>query len=150
MRLRTFVIAAALCVAGPALAQTPVSQLPKAPAAHRQTSASTQSPKAESQPAPAAAAKIDPAKEAAIRHLMDITDTSKLGDNMAAYISSQVRKFMSQSMDAAALPKFMDTFNQKFSERALSKNVTDAMPPRKWTRQRHSMCFAVCPTIIPS
>ncbi len=129
MRFTTFVIAAALCVADPALAQTPAGQLPQAPAAHHQTSTGAQAPKAKSDSTPLAATRVDPAKEAAIRHLMDITDTSKLGDNMAAYISSQVRRFMSQSMDAATLPKFMDTFSQKFAESAPSKNVTDAMVP---------------------
>jgi hypothetical protein len=129
MRLRNFVIAAALCFAGTAPAQTPANQLPQAPAAHHQTASSAQTPKAESQSTPAAATKVDPSKEAAIRHLMDITETSKLGDSMAAYISGQVRRFMGQSMDAAALPKFMDTFNQKFAESAPSKNVTDAMVP---------------------
>ena len=34
MRLRIFVTAAALCIAGPALAQTPSTKLPQAPTAH--------------------------------------------------------------------------------------------------------------------
>jgi uncharacterized protein len=133
MRFRILTIAAALCIAGPALAQTPSSNLPQAPAVHHSERATAPSQKSESapapSPAPAPATKIDPAKEAAIRHLMEITNTSKLGDNMQEYISNQVRNYMSRSMDAATLPKFMDAFNQKFAQNAPSKNVTDAMVP---------------------
>lgn len=133
MRFRILAIVAGLCLAGPALAQTSSSSLPAAPAAHRSGSATVPSQKAHSAaapvPAPASTAKVDPAKEAAIRHLMDITNTSKLGDNMAQYISNQVRNYMSRSLDAAALPKFMDAFNQKFFQSAPAKSVTDAMVP---------------------
>jgi hypothetical protein len=128
MRLRIFVIAAGLCIAGPALAQTPATGLPQAPATHHRGAASAQTAKPQNESTPTAT-KIDPAKEVAIRHLMDITQTSKLGDNMAEYISGRVRRFMSQSMDAATLPKFMDAFNQKFAASAPTKNVTDAMVP---------------------
>lgn len=133
MRFRILAIAATLCIAGPVLAQTPSSNLPQAPAAHDTERAAAPSQKAESAPASspssASTAKVDPAKEAAIRHLMEITNTSKLGDNMTEYISNQVRSYMSRSLDAATLPKFMDTFNQKFTQSAPSKNVTDAMVP---------------------
>src|SRR6201984_596244 len=40
--------------------------------------------------APAPAAKLDAAKDAASRHLLDITDTSKMGVNIQAYITQQV------------------------------------------------------------
>ncbi len=129
MRFGILVIAAGLCAAGPALAQAPSSSLPAAPAVHHGESANTPSQKPANTMAPAPAAKIDPAKEAAIRHLMDITNTSKLGDNMAQYISNQVRNYMSRSLDASTLPKFMDAFNQKFFQSAPAKNVTDAMVP---------------------
>lgn len=140
MNVRTFVVAAALCIAGPALAQAPPANLPPAPAARPSAVESAQpAPQGNVPAAAAAAAKIDPAKEAAIRRLMDITETSKLGDNMAGYISNQVRRFMSQSLDAATLPKFMDTFNQKFAVSAPSKGVTDAMVPiydRAFTKEQ--------------
>jgi uncharacterized protein len=129
MKLRSLVIAAGLCIAGPALAQTQPTKLPAAPVAHRQAEQAAKPAKAANASTAAAAAKIDPEKEAAIRHLMDITQTSKLGDSMAAYISNQVRTFMSHSMDPGTLPKFMDTFNQKFAASAPSQNITDAMVP---------------------
>ncbi|MGH9715741.1 MAG: DUF2059 domain-containing protein [Candidatus Acidiferrales bacterium] len=129
MKFRNLVIAAGLCIAGPALAQTPSARLPQAPAAHH-GAAETPTPAASANESTAApATKIDPAKEAAIRHLMEITQTSKLGDNMATYISGQVRTFMSRSMDQATLPKFMDAFNQKFAASAPPQNITDAMVP---------------------
>jgi uncharacterized protein len=130
MKFRTLLIVAGLCIAGPALAKAPPSQLPQAPApvAHHESAAPKPAPAADQSTAPAAA-KIDPAKEAAIRHLMDITQTSKLGDNMATYISGQVRTFMSRSIDPQTLPKFMDSFNQKFAASAPPQNVTDAMVP---------------------
>lgn len=128
MKLRSLMIAAGLCIAGPALAQTPSGNLPKAPVAHHHAAQAAEPAKAAGSKA-STAAKIDPAKEAAIRHLIDITETSKLGDSMSAYISNQVRTFMSHSMDPAALPKFMDTFNQKFTASAPPQNITDAMVP---------------------
>jgi hypothetical protein len=73
--------------------------------------------------------KVDPAKEAAIRHLMDITQTAKLGDNISTYITSQVRTGLSQALPPDTLPKFMDTFSQKFTAAAPATAVTDAMIP---------------------
>jgi hypothetical protein len=128
MKLGSLVIAVVLCMAGPALAQTPSAKLPAAPVAHRQTEQVSKPAQATSA-STAAAAKVDPEKQAAIRHLMDITQTSRLGDSMATYISNQVRVFMSHSMDPATLPKFMDTFNQRFAASAPPQNITDAMVP---------------------
>jgi uncharacterized protein len=129
MRFRNLVIAAGLCIAGPALAQTPATPLPQAPSAHHAAATRPRPAQAEAPATATAATKVDPAKEAAIRHLMDITQTNKLGDSMASYISGQVRTFMSHSIDAATLPKFMDTFNQKFATTAPPQNITDAMVP---------------------
>jgi uncharacterized protein len=130
MRLRIMVIAASLCIAGPVLAQTPSTGTPQGPAAARHRSATPARPAQDAQGgAQAAPTKVDPAKEAAIRHLMDITETSKLGNNVAAYISNQVRTVMSHSIDPNTLPKFMDSFNQKFAVSAPTDRVTDAMVP---------------------
>jgi hypothetical protein len=139
MKLSIIVLATSLCVAGPALAQKTGGNLPAAPVAHRKPPANAPAVRPQNTSTPASTGKVDPAKEAAIRHLMDITQTSKLGDNMAAYISSQVRRYMSQSLDPQTLPKFMDAFNQKFTASAPSKNVTDAMVPiydRAFTKEQ--------------
>lgn len=128
MKLRATLIAALLCTAGPALAQssTPSTQpapqhMPGTPAPPGQTGAGAQS-------APAAE-KVDPAKEAAIRHLMEITEVSKEGDNITLAITNQVRSVMGRAIPADQLPKFMDTFTQKFTASAPSSAVTDAIVP---------------------
>jgi len=140
MKFRNMLIVVGLCIAGPALAKTPASQLPQAPApaSHHESAAAPQPAPVADQSAVPPSAKINPEKEAAIRHLMDITQTSQLGDNMATYISGQVRTFMSRSMDPQTLPKFMDAFNQKFAVSAPPQNITKAMVPiydRAFTQQ---------------
>jgi uncharacterized protein len=127
MKLRATLIAALLCTAGPALAQnsapnaTPAPQhMPGTPAAQPgQTSAAA--------PPAAPAEKIDPAKDAAIRNLIEITQVSKMGDNISAALTNQVRNVMGRAIPAEQLPKFMDTFTQKFTSSAPSSNVTDAI-----------------------
>lgn len=131
MKLRNILMIAALFVASPALAQStgvPDQPVPHRPASNSaQTSPSAQAPASQS-PAPTLE-KVDPAKEAAIRHLMDITATSKLGENVSSYISSQVQNAMSHTMQPDRVPKFMDTFNEKFAAGAPPSAITDAMVP---------------------
>jgi hypothetical protein len=128
MKLRATLIAAILCVAGPALAQTTPST-PQAPPPHMPaTAAPPGQTKAEAQTAPAPE-KVDPAKDAAIRHLMEITEVSKEGENITVAITTQVRNVMGRAIPAEQLPKFMDTFTQKFTTSAPSAAVTDAIVP---------------------
>lgn len=137
MKFRTALIAAAIFAAGPALAQTsPTGTPPLRPAQHQPGEPAQPAHVAPAQPArvqtpapPATNEKIDPAKEAAIRHLMDITETAKLGDNITAFITNQVRSVMSRTIESENLDKFMDTFSQKFGASAPSSAVTDAMVP---------------------
>ncbi|MGA6961179.1 MAG: DUF2059 domain-containing protein, partial [Candidatus Acidiferrales bacterium] len=75
----------------------------------------------------AALDKIDPAKEAAIRKLIEITEVSKIGDNISTALTNQVRNVMGRAIPAEQLPKFMDTFTQKFTASAPSSAVTDAV-----------------------
>src|ERR1700722_6645603 len=111
MKLRTTLIAAILFWAGPAMAQTqPGTTAP--PAQH---TPGTKAPAAASAPADKPAEKLDPAKETAIRHLMDITETSKMGDNLNAAITRQVHEVMGKAIPQDQLPKFMETFSQKFA-----------------------------------
>jgi uncharacterized protein len=123
-------IVAAICLAGPVLAQASASGTPTpkpAPAQHQPGMAAPAPTK--TAPAEEPSSKVDPAKEAAIRHLMEITQTSKLGDNIATYISGQVRAGISRGITPDALPKFMDTFNQKFAATGAATAVTNAMVP---------------------
>jgi hypothetical protein len=115
MRLRNALIAAMLFTAGPAMAQTPPgsAQQKPAPVQPGQTAA--------------AAEKLDPAKEAAIRHLLEITGETKEGQNINAGMTDRVKEVMTRALPADQLPKFMDTFSQKFTAGAPPSAVTDAV-----------------------
>ena len=78
-------------------------------------------------PADASAAKLDPAKEAAIRHLMDITETTKLGENLQVYITDRVHEVAGRAIPADRLQKFMATFSEKFNASTPPSAVTDAV-----------------------
>jgi uncharacterized protein len=131
MKLRTAVIAGLLCAAGPALAQAPASSTPPTLAPHATpgqaapAKPAAQTPAAQTPPAPAE--KIDPAKDAAIRHLMDITETSKMGANIANYITGKVHDGAGHTIPADQLPKFMNTFSQKFTAGLPPTAVNDAI-----------------------
>ena len=60
---------------------------------------------------------------------MEITQTSKLGENINAYITNQVRTVMGRAIQPDRLGAFMDAFNKKFNAAAPSSAVTDAMVP---------------------
>lgn len=121
----TFAIVAVCCLGAPLMAQVPANPAQQRPAQHQPGTPAAQPGQAAS-PSPGSE-RIDPAKEAAIRHLMDITETAKLGDNISEYITNQVRTVMSHNLSADQLPKFMDTFTQKFSAGSPSKQVTDSL-----------------------
>jgi uncharacterized protein len=129
MKFRFATMAASLLLAGSALAQiqpqAPVHYQPGVPASSPQAQPAANPPAA---PAPATA-KLDPDKEKAIRHLMDITGTAKLGNNMTEVVALQVRNAMSRKLPADRLEKFMGDFNQKLSARAPANEVEDAQVP---------------------
>jgi uncharacterized protein len=130
MKFRPALIIAALLVAGPALAQTPaqpqpVQHQPGVPAA------SSTPPLQKPQTAPVtpqqpAEQKVDPQKEKAIRHLMELNGSSKLADNMTEAVSLQVKNAMSRNLPAERLQKFMDDFNQKLTARSPANEVASA------------------------
>jgi hypothetical protein len=126
MRFRTALIAAVLCTASAALAQAPApaASTPSKPA----ISAKPAQPQAEAKsPAPAAAPeRLDPAKDAAIRRLLDITEESKMGEKMGNFITGRVREGMSRTLPPDRLQKFMETFTQKYNASAPPSAVTDA------------------------
>jgi len=124
MKLGIALIAAALLTASPLLAQAP-------PGAAQQKPAPTQPGQPAANPdatAPATPpAKLDPAKETAIRHLLEITGVSKEGENIGAGWTSRVHDGMSRAIPPDQLTKFMDTFTAKFNASASPSAVTDAM-----------------------
>jgi uncharacterized protein len=138
MKLQSCLLAAALFAAGPALAQSATDSSQPKPAPQHQpgtlakpadsdSSAPAKTPSAA--PAKPPAEKLDPAKEAAIRHLMDITETSKMGDNLQNYITQRVQEAVSHAIAPDRVQKFMDTFSQKFNASASPSAVTDAVVP---------------------
>jgi hypothetical protein len=120
MKLGIALIAAALLTASPLLAQTPAG-------AAQQKPAPVQPGQPAATPPAAASEKLDPAKDAAIRHLLDITGESKEGQNISTGMTNQVHKVMSSSIPPDQMPKFMDTFTAKFNAGAPPNAVTDAM-----------------------
>jgi len=124
----SFAILAALCFVGPALAQAPTPSTGQKPPQHQPgVSAQPAAPAHAASSSPAE--KVDPAKDAAIRHLMDITETSKLGDNIATYLKGQVHDGVGRAIGPDKVDAFMGTFNRKFSATSPATAVTDAMVP---------------------
>jgi hypothetical protein len=130
MKFGTALIAAVLFAAGPVLAQAPAGETqPQKPATQNELPARVQ-PVQPQVPAPIPAAeKVDPAKDAAIRHLMEVTDMSKLGDHLSSAITLNVRNVMSRTLPADRLQKFMEAFAQKFNAQSPSSKAMDAVIP---------------------
>src|SRR3984885_14116629 len=125
MKLRTAVLSGLLCSAGPTLAQTYTpSTTPTLAPPPKPGQAAPANPAAQTPPP---AEKIDPAKDAAIRHLMDITESSKMGENIANFITGQVHNGVGRALPADQLPKFMDAFSQKFNAGLPPTAVNDAI-----------------------
>jgi uncharacterized protein len=118
----------------PALAQSAADGAQKAPEQHQPGVVGKPAPAAQAV-APAAvrtpssdpSAKLDPAKDAAIRHLMDITEVSNMGQNIQNYIKEQVQDVASRAVGAGKVQKFMDTFSTQFDASSSPGAVTDAM-----------------------
>ena len=129
MKLGIAMIAAVLITAIPAPAQTPAGGTQQKPAQQAEPPVQPGQPPAKPDPAAAAgpAEKLDPAKEAAIRHLLDITGESKEGENLAAGWTNRVHETMSHAIPPDQLPKFMETFTAKFNASASPTAVTDSM-----------------------
>jgi uncharacterized protein len=122
-------IGAMLFVASSTLAQAPSQS---APPQHQPGVPAQSTQPSELKPLPAAGApaaaseKVDPEKEKAIRHLMEITGSSKMGENMTENMASQVKSVVSRSMSGDQLQKFVDDFNQKLSAKSPAAEVDSA------------------------
>jgi len=73
--------------------------------------------------------KPDPAKDAAIRHLLDITNESQMADSISGMISTQVRSLAAREMKDDRLQKFMVEFDQQFRASVPASKVVDAVVP---------------------
>lgn len=139
MKLRmaplVFMSVTAMISTNPTMAQSGADPAQKAPEQHQQPGVSVKpAPEAQAD-APASAhapsseptAKLDPAKDKAIRHLMDITEVSNMGENIQSYITQQVQSVAGRAVGAGKVQKFMDTFSTQFNASASPNAVTDAM-----------------------
>jgi hypothetical protein len=121
MKVRAALILALCFVGAPLMAQTHAAP-PQKPAA--------QLPPSQLESAvPTVPEKVDPAKDTAIRHLMDITEESKLADNVSGAMSMQVHTLVGRAMPAERLEKFMVDFDQKFRASVPSSKVIDGVVP---------------------
>jgi uncharacterized protein len=121
MKARTALILAGFMIVMPARGQTTPRSTPAKPA--------QLPPSTVESVAPMAPEPVDAAKDAAIRHLMDITNESKLGDSLSGMISTQVRSMVGRNMDQDRLQKFMVDFDQQFRASVPSSKVIDAVVP---------------------
>ena len=138
MKLRmaplVFMFVTATAAVNPAMAQSGTDTTQKAPEQHQLGVTAKPAPpvQADTPPAPHAqssepTAKLDPAKDAAIRHLMDITEVSNMGQSIQGYITQQVQEVAGRAVGAGKVQKFMDTFSTQFNASASPTAVTDAM-----------------------
>jgi hypothetical protein len=126
MRFKATLMICAVLFGGAAKAQI----APGTPAPHQPGVAASKPEPAQSSAAPSEAPdKIDSAKEAKIRQLMEVTQSVKLGDNISTYSTNQVRTVISHSLAPEKLQPFMDSFAQKFNPGAQSTAVTAAVIP---------------------
>lgn len=121
MKFRFAFAIIAVLTAATVIAQT-ASQ--SGPAKHQPATPAT--PSAQPAPPQPAPTKVDPEKEKAIRHLMELNGSGKLADNITEAMSFQVKTAMSRNLPADRLQKFMDDFNQKLTARSPSTEVASA------------------------
>ena len=113
-----------LYAAGPALAQ--------APAAGKSQTSATQSEQAgqTGTPGTRATETIDPAKEAAIRHLMDLTGAGKIAEQMLDAMMPDMRAIISQSLGQnARAEQFLKDFFAKFRTHFNDQDIVNAIVP---------------------
>ncbi len=117
--IRRFAIAAILLAGVPALAQTPPGQAaPPAPAS-QQAAAQTPPP-----------AKVDPAKEADIRNLLEVSGSTKVGEDMVANSVEQLRASLQKSLpEGPQSQKIVDSFLRRYKEKFTSKQLTALIVP---------------------
>jgi hypothetical protein len=133
MRLQNALVFLALLSTLPAMAQTQTGDAQQKPPAQHQPGVAARPAEAQADAQTAAAAvpaapvaeKVDPAKEEAIRHLMEITGTSKMGDAISREFNAQLEASMKRVIVGPRLQKFMEEFSQKYNESAPSSLVND-------------------------
>lgn len=131
MNVRTALIVAMTLAVVPAMAQTqaPAASAQQKPAAQHQPATPVQSAQqsaARQSPAPE---KVDPAKDAAIRRLLEVTEQTKMGEHISGAISMQVRSIMGRNLPEERLQKFMLDFDLKLHTEVPPPQFVDLAVP---------------------
>jgi len=127
MNLKTIFAIGAFLAGAPMLAQDPsTAPAPPKPPAHQPGVPAHAAGTPGEPQGGSAAEKVDPAKDQAIRHLMDLTQSSKMPQDLNAYVTKQVHDAMSQALPADKLTKFMESFAAKLDSAAPASAITDA------------------------
>jgi uncharacterized protein len=127
MKLATALSAALLFFPVPLFAQTQSS--PQKPAQHAPAASDSKPSSPDQNESTASAEKVEPQKAEAIRKLMDVTGTSKVGDQLFSMVTTRVRSTMSQDLAPDRLQKFMDSFNQNLRQHVSPEQVDEAIIP---------------------
>jgi hypothetical protein len=115
---RKTILAAAFFLASMPLKVQAQSTTP-APSPARQTPAAAPS-----------SAPLDPAKVAAIRQLLDVTGSGKMGEEVIDLMMQQIKQGMSGAIPQTdRLQKFMETFAKDFQGRITAQQINDAIIP---------------------
>ena len=92
--------------------------------------AQTSGAAAPSQAPAAAALAVDPAKTAAIKQLLEVTGSGKMGEEVLSLMMQQIRQGMAGAIpESDRLQKFMDTFAKDFQGRITPQQINDAIIP---------------------
>jgi hypothetical protein len=115
-----------LIAAGPGLAQAPATSQSGTPGvpAHSHSPAAGETSQAQ------AAEPVDPVKDAAIRHLMDLTGAGKLGGQMVDAMMPSMRAMISQAIGQnARADEFLETFVRKFRTHFTDEDIVNMIVP---------------------
>jgi hypothetical protein len=131
MKVRVALIAAMILAAIPAGAQTqtPAGSAQQKPAVQHQPATPVQPAHQPAATQTAAPEKVDPAQDAAIRHLLEITDQSNIGDHISGAFSMQVRSIMGHNLPEERLQKFMLDFDLNLHKKVVPSEILDAVVP---------------------
>jgi hypothetical protein len=138
MKLKLAHVIVALVAAAPLFAMPVKAQAPAAgrgpsaapSAGGTQAQAPASGAPAASATAPAAAQPVDPAKAAAVRQLMDVTGSGKLGEELINLMTSQVRTGVANAIPQSdRLQQFMADFSKNLATRVTPAQIDDSVIP---------------------
>lgn len=97
--------------------------------ANQENATGPQSKRRKLEPISDATQSLDQEKVVAVRHLMQLTGTAKVGEEMMAPIMQQIRTMIATAVPAEDRQKFTDDFAGKFRTHFDAKYLVDAIIP---------------------